>query len=51
MYLHAYDSVHEAKTLIGCYIDFYSNIRAHSSLGALTPDQVYFNRLLEALAA
>jgi len=42
VYLHAYDSVHEATASIGKYISFYNSIRPHSSLKALTPDQVYF---------
>ena len=50
-YLHAYASVSEARTSIGRYLEFYNSIRPHSSLKALTPDQVYFNRLPESLAA
>jgi putative transposase len=51
VYLHAYASVNEARTSIGRYLEFYNSIRPHSSLGALTPDQVYFNRLPESMAA
>ena len=51
VYLHAYASVAEARTSIGRYLEFYNSIRPHSSLGALTPDQVYFNRLPESMAA
>jgi putative transposase len=51
VYLHAYETVHEARTLIGRYLEFYNSIRPHSSLGAFTPDQVYFNRLPDTLAA
>ena len=51
VYLHAYASVSEAGTSIGRYLDFYNSIRPHSSLKALTPDQVYFNRLPEPMAA
>jgi putative transposase len=51
VYLHAYESVQEVRTKIGGYIDFYNSTRSHSSLNALTPDQVYFNRPPEALAA
>ncbi len=36
---------------IGRYFDFYNNKRSHSSLGALTSDQVYFHGPPEALAA
>ena len=51
VYLHAYSSVSEARTRIATYIEFYNSIRPHSSLNALTPDQVYFNRLPAILAA
>jgi putative transposase len=51
VYLHAYASVAEARTSIGRYLEFYNSIRPHSSLKALTPDQVYFNRLPESMAA
>ena len=33
------------------YIAFYNTTRPHSSLKAQTPDQVYFNRTPEPLAA
>ncbi len=45
VYLHAYASVDMARAGIGRYIEFYNEIRPHSSLKAHTPDQVYFNRL------
>jgi putative transposase len=51
VYLHAYASVSEARTSIGRYLEFYNSIRPHSSLKAQTPDQVYFNRLPESMAA
>jgi putative transposase len=51
VYLYAYASVSEARTSIGRYLEFYNSIRPHSSLKALTPDQVYFNRLPESMAA
>jgi putative transposase len=51
IYLHAYDSVSEARSRIGQYIQFFNNRRPHSSLQAQTPDQVYFNRPLKQLAA
>jgi len=50
-YLHAYESVRQARASIGRYIDFYNTTRPHSSLRDHTPDQVYFNRLPESLAA
>ena len=51
VYLHAYESVAEARAKIGRYFAFYNRQRPHSSLGAQTPDQVYFHRPPEALAA
>ena len=51
VYLHAYASVSEARTSIARYLEFYNSTRPHSSLKALTPDQVYFNRLPEPMAA
>jgi putative transposase len=51
VYLHAYESVAEARTKIGRYFEFYNSQRPHSSLRAQTPDQVYFHRPPEALAA
>lgn len=51
VYLHAYESVGEARSKIGRYLEFFNARRPHSSLGAQTPDQVYFHRLPEALAA
>ena len=51
VYLHAYASVTEARNSIGRYIEFYNATRPHSSLKALTPDQVYLNRPPETLAA
>jgi putative transposase len=51
VYLHAYESAGEARSKIACYIEFYNSRRPHSSLGAQTPDQIYFHRSPEALAA
>jgi putative transposase len=51
VYLHAYESVSQARASIGRYIEFYNTVRPHSSLKALTPGQVYFNRLPESMAA
>ena len=51
VYLRAYDSVHEARTFLGRYIEFYNRTRPHTSLKGKTPDQVYFNRLPLPMAA
>lgn len=51
VYLHAYETVGEARSKIGRYFEFYNSRRPHSSLGAQTPDQVYFHRPPEASAA
>jgi putative transposase len=42
VYLHAYDSVSEARTSIGRYLDLYNHRRPHSSLDGMTPDRAYF---------
>jgi putative transposase len=51
VYLHAYDSVSEARASIGRYFDFYNRRRPHSSLDDMTPDQAYFTPLPFHLAA
>jgi putative transposase len=51
VYLHAYDSVGEARTSIGRYLDFYNRRRPHSSLDRKTPDEAYFDRLPQSAAA
>jgi len=51
VYLKAYDSVREARTSIGRYLDFYNRRRPHSSLDDATPDQAYFTPLPLRMAA
>jgi putative transposase len=51
VYLRAYDTVAEARRLIGRYLDFFNRKRPHSSLDARTPDQAYFTRLPPQAAA
>ncbi|SLK09049.1 putative transposase [Novosphingobium mathurense] len=51
VYLHAYTAVSEARASIGRYLNFYNVRRPHSSLGARTPDQAYFDNLPMAMAA
>ncbi len=41
VYLHAYDSPHEARTGIGRYLEFYNLERPHQALGYQTPDALY----------
>ena len=51
VYLKAYDSVSEARTSLGHYFEFYNSKRPHSSHGGRTPDQAYFDKLPQAVAA
>jgi putative transposase len=51
VYLRAYETVAEARRLIGRYLDFFNTKRPHSSLGARTPDHAYFTQLLPLAAA
>src|SRR6202021_2106724 len=51
VYLRAYESVSEARTSIGRYLDFYNGRRPHSSLDGTTPDQAYFTPLPLRMAA
>ena len=41
VYLHAYDTVDEARAAIGRYVRFYNEQRDHSSLGYQTPAAFY----------
>ena len=43
VYLHAYDTVSEARAGIERYLGFYNQRRPHASLARRTPDAVYFN--------
>jgi putative transposase len=45
VYLHAYDSVGEARQSIGRYLAFYNARRPHTALDGRTPDQAYFDPL------
>lgn len=51
VYLHAYDSVAEARQGLQRYFKFYNERRPHSSLDGKTPDSVYFDTLLIQQAA
>jgi putative transposase len=45
VYLHAYDSVAQARAGLARYFDFYNSDRPHSSLDKKTPDEFYFATL------
>jgi putative transposase len=45
VYLHAYESVPQARQGLERYFRFYNQRRPHSSLDGKTPDQVYFESL------
>lgn len=45
VYLHAYDSVREARTSIQRYLDWYNRFRPHSSLDRQTPEEAYIAML------
>ena len=51
VYLHAYDSVGQARASLGRYLDFYNCKRPHSRLAARTPDRAYFDHLPLLVAA
>ncbi len=44
VYLRVYETVSDARTSIGRYLNFYNSRRPHSSLDRQTPDAVYFNQ-------
>lgn len=44
VYLHAYDTPHEANTALERYFRFYNVRRSHQGLGDLTPNEVYFGK-------
>jgi putative transposase len=51
VYLHAYDSVSDARGKLAGYLDFYNRRRPHTALAGRTPDDVYFSSLPLQLAA
>jgi putative transposase len=51
VYLHAYESVTEARQQLTGYFNFYNSHRPHSSLGGSTPDTAYFEKLERKKAA
>jgi putative transposase len=51
VYLKAYESVAEARSSIGRFIEFYNVRRPHSALDRRTPDQAYYASLPRCVAA
>jgi putative transposase len=45
IYLHAYNSVSDARAGIGNYLSFYNHRRPHTEHGGDTPDSVYFSSI------
>ncbi len=43
VYIHDYQSVPEAKSLLGTYFKFYNEERGHTALGKKTPAEIYFS--------
>ena len=43
VYLHAYESVSEARMKLATYLEFYNQRRPHSRIDRRTPDDAYFN--------
>ena len=50
VYLHAYESVAEAKQQLAGYFLLYNTQRPHSSLGGCTPDMTCFNQSFQQAA-
>jgi len=50
VYLHAYETVSEARAKLATYLEFYNRRRPHTALDRRTPDDMYFSfmPLLEA---
>ncbi len=51
VYLHAYETVAEARAKLGGYLEFFNSRRPHSSLDRQTPDMVYFKTQPQVPAA
>lgn len=51
VYLHAYNSLTDARQAMKRYFGFYNCQRPHSSLDGRTPDRAYFNQPLLNIAA
>lgn len=51
VYLKAYETVKEARESIKTYLAFYNSERTHQSLDRQTPDEAYFRKSKEDIAA
>ncbi len=51
VYLHAYQTVSEARVGAGRYLTFYNTRRPHSSLDRQAPDKAYFTALTPMMVA
>ena len=51
VYLHAYDSIAQAKMGLARYFAFYNGRRPHQTFDGITPDQIYFDYLPKTRAA
>jgi putative transposase len=51
VYLHAYETVAEARSQLGDYLELFNSVRPHSSLDRQTPDMVYFKTQPQPKAA
>jgi len=47
VYLHAYNSMNDAKAHLKTFLKFYNSRRPHRSLDGSTPDAVYFKNVGE----
>lgn len=45
VYLHAYDTVHDAHQGVARYVTFYTQVRPHRALDGRTPEGVYCDHL------
>ena len=50
-YMHAYNTVSEARSSLARYIDFFNTRRPHTAHDRRTPDAVYFDAMPVAAAA
>jgi len=51
VYLHAYETVSEARAKLATYLEFYNGRRPHTALDGHSPNDLYFSSLSQPLAA